>query len=85
MSTINTTDEGNYEFDFEFVLNGITYNVKGETSNTETIERDEQGGDQFKETLSDIELLEVMEGEDFDIVVTDKVLLLEIEKGLYNY
>lgn len=88
MNTPNLTDEGTHEFDFTFVYGGVTFDVTGSTHNTITeLETCEQGFGipSTNDDTTEIELLSAITGEDGQIVVTDELLLKEIENELYNY
>ncbi len=86
--TIELTEEGTHEFDFEFVFKGVNYNVEGTTTNTlSEADKCDHGVDMphTVEITTSIELLSAITGEDGQIEVKDELLLQEIEAELYNY
>lgn len=88
MATINTTDEGTSDFDFEFIFEKVKYEVIGSATNIfSDCETDEFGND--IPMAGDVETTVYLEsatcGVDNENTVRDTVLLNRIELELYKY
>jgi hypothetical protein len=80
-----TEEEGNHDFNFEFIFDGARCQVEGTVLNEIETELDERGGEQYKGGETTIELLSVMQGEELNEPLTDNAVLKAIELELYKY